>query len=107
MNLMPAPSSVRQHGCQIGDSPVKDQQTDSYAWTDTLNLADQLQLTVYDAAYLELARRRTLPLATLDQQLRTAATAVGEQCSVASLQGKMPRGTCHASGRGKGIEAIL
>jgi len=54
-----------------------DQQTDSYAWTDTLNLADQLRLTVYDAAYLELARRRTLPLATLDQQLRTAATAIG------------------------------
>jgi len=53
-----------------------DQQTDSYAWTDTLNLADQLQLTVYDAAYLELARRRALPLATLDQQLRTAATAI-------------------------------
>ena len=24
-----------------------DQQTDSYAWTDTLNLADQLRLTVY------------------------------------------------------------
>ena len=29
-----------------------DQQTDSYAWTDTLDLADQFQLTVYDAAYL-------------------------------------------------------
>jgi hypothetical protein len=27
--------------------------------------------------YLELARRRTLPLATLDQELRTAATAIG------------------------------
>jgi predicted nucleic acid-binding protein len=54
-----------------------DQQTDSYAWTDTLNLADQFRLTVYDAAYLELARRRTLPLATLDQELRTAATAIG------------------------------
>jgi predicted nucleic acid-binding protein len=54
-----------------------DQQTDSHAWTDTLNLADQFRLTVYDAAYLELARRRTLPLATLDQELRTAATAIG------------------------------
>ena len=54
-----------------------DQQTDSYAWTDTLNLADHFRLTVYDAAYLELARRRTLPLATLDQELRTAATAIG------------------------------
>lgn len=54
-----------------------DQQTDSYAWTDTLNLADHLHLTVYDAAYLELARRRMLPLATLDQELRNGATAVG------------------------------
>src|ERR1700687_502439 len=54
-----------------------DQQTDSYAWTDTVNLADHFNLTVYDAAYLELARRRMLPLATLDQELRTAATAIG------------------------------
>ena len=54
-----------------------DQQTDSYAWTDTLNLADHFRLTVYDAAYLELARRRALPLATLDQELRTAAMAIG------------------------------
>ena len=54
-----------------------DQQTDSYAWTDTLNLADRFQLTVYDAAYLELAQRRVLPLATLDQDLRNAALAIG------------------------------
>ena len=54
-----------------------DPQTDSQAWTDTLHLADQLRLTVYDAAYLELARRRILPLATLDQELRTAATEIG------------------------------
>ena len=51
-----------------------DQQTDSQAWSDTLKIADLFQLTVYDAAYLELARRRNLPLATLDQELRTAAT---------------------------------
>jgi hypothetical protein len=30
-------------------------------------------LEVYDAAYLELARRRALPLATLDKDLGTAA----------------------------------
>ena len=52
-----------------------DQQTDSQAWTETLKIADLFRLTVYDAAYLELARRRNLPLATLDQELRTAATA--------------------------------
>ena len=54
-----------------------DAQTDYYAWADTLNLADEFHLTIYDAAYLELARRRMLPLATLDQALQTAAAAVG------------------------------
>jgi predicted nucleic acid-binding protein len=33
------------------------------------------RLILYDASYLELARRRSLPLATLDQDLRTAAAA--------------------------------
>jgi predicted nucleic acid-binding protein len=33
------------------------------------------RLTIYDAAYLELARRSGLPLATLDQQLARAARA--------------------------------
>jgi predicted nucleic acid-binding protein len=32
-------------------------------------------LTVYDAAYLEVALRRGLPLATLDKDLRAAANA--------------------------------
>jgi predicted nucleic acid-binding protein len=54
-----------------------DQQTDFNAWTDTLNLADHFRLTLYDAAYPEFAWRRALPLATLDQELRTAATAIG------------------------------
>jgi len=36
-------------------------------------LAAAHQLTVYDAAYLELAMRRGLPLATLDRELRRAA----------------------------------
>ena len=37
--------------------------------------ARQSGLTVYDAAYLELAQRRGLPLATLDGELRAAARA--------------------------------
>jgi predicted nucleic acid-binding protein len=31
---------------------------------------------LYDATYLELAQPRSLPLATLDQDLRTAAQAL-------------------------------
>jgi predicted nucleic acid-binding protein len=54
-----------------------DDHTDSHAWSDTLHLADRFRLTLYDAAYLELAQRRKLPLATLDQELRAAAQAVG------------------------------
>lgn len=54
-----------------------DAHTDSQAWGDTLKLADHFRLTLYDAAYLELAQRRKLPLATLDQELRAAAQAVG------------------------------
>jgi predicted nucleic acid-binding protein len=38
-----------------------------------LPLARKHALTIYDAAYLELARRRRLPLATLDDRLRRAA----------------------------------
>ena len=33
-------------------------------------MAEQYELTVYDAAYLELAIRESLPLATLDNDLR-------------------------------------
>ena len=38
-----------------------------------LTLARRHRLTVYDAAYLELAVREALPLATLDTQLAAAA----------------------------------
>ena len=54
-----------------------DPHTDSLAWGETLTLADRFRLTVYDAAYLELAQRRVLPLATLDEELCAAAAALG------------------------------
>ena len=44
---------------------------------DSLHMADRFRLSLYDAAYLELAQRRMLPLATLDHELRAAARAVG------------------------------
>ena len=55
-----------------------DSQTDARAWTATVQLADSFQLTLYDAAYLELARRRGLPLATLDAALRSAGAVLGQ-----------------------------
>jgi predicted nucleic acid-binding protein len=42
---------------------------------DVLALARRHRLTVYDAAYLELARRDGVPLATLDRELATATQA--------------------------------
>lgn len=49
--------------------------TDSFdqAWSATLRLSAQHALTIYDASYLELAERRRLPLATLDDALARAA----------------------------------
>ena len=54
-----------------------DPETHLHAWTATARLAAQHRLTLYDAAYLELAQRRRLPLATLDRQLRAAAESEG------------------------------
>src|ERR1019366_10633954 len=51
-----------------------DPETDRQAWGAAAKLAARHRLTLYDAAHLELARRRCLPLATLDNELRAAAT---------------------------------
>ncbi len=45
--------------------------------SEVLDLAREQNLTVYDAAYLELAMREALPLATLDKALQNAAQKVG------------------------------
>lgn len=50
-----------------------DAETNLHAWKATLALADRFDLTLYDAAYIELAQRRRLPLATLDRKLAQAA----------------------------------
>lgn len=42
-----------------------------------LRIATQYDLSVYDALYLDLASRRSLPLATNDRALRRAAEAEG------------------------------
>ena len=54
-----------------------DQATMTHALGDTLNLARRYRLSAYDAAYLELALRTGLPLATLDVDLAKAAVASG------------------------------
>jgi predicted nucleic acid-binding protein len=60
------------------DLPISlDAETASQAWTRTVGLAERFALSAYDAAYLELAQRHRLPVATLDRGLRAAATALG------------------------------
>ncbi len=44
-------------------------------WDLLLTTAWDTQLTIYDAAYLQLARRSGMPLATLDRELQKAARA--------------------------------
>jgi predicted nucleic acid-binding protein len=50
-----------------------DNATGRNAGSDTLALARQNNLSVYDAAYLELAMRQAATLASLDEPLRAAA----------------------------------
>jgi len=56
-------------------------QTDSAIGSDALGhleaLAERFNLAAYDAAYLELAQRKVLGLATLDEKLAAAAKKAG------------------------------
>ncbi len=56
---------------------VVDTMTSSHAWLETMELAERYNLTLYDASYLELSLRRSLPLATFDKSLRKAAESSG------------------------------
>ena len=55
------------------DFPIR--MTDISDHSDLLKPARQFGISVYDAAYLELAIRERIPLASLDKALRTAAQA--------------------------------
>lgn len=81
-------SSVRRQRCDenfadralavLGRLPIAvDQETDVHAWGGTRALSREEGLTTYDAAYLELALRRRLPLASKDQDLLAAARRRG------------------------------
>ena len=56
---------------------VVDESTSSRAMGETLSLARDQNLSVYDAAYLELSIREALPLATRDRILAGAAKRCG------------------------------
>ncbi|MGL5836610.1 MAG: type II toxin-antitoxin system VapC family toxin [Waterburya sp.] len=56
---------------------VVDDNTENQAFSTTLTLGREQGLAAYDAAYLELAMRLKLPLATLDARLAAAAKHCG------------------------------
>lgn len=66
----------------IAELPISvDHETTSRAWREILTLARAEGLTSYDAAYLEIAVRRGLPLLTRDHELARAA----RRCGIAVL----------------------
>lgn len=54
-----------------------EEETRGRAFRDIAHMARAYQLSVYDAAYLELAIRRGLPLASLDGKLKAGAASAG------------------------------
>jgi predicted nucleic acid-binding protein len=77
--LRRGPITVAHRDASLADlralSIAIDRGTNRQAWSGILHLCDHFGLTPYDAAYLELALRRRLPLATLDGELARAAQA--------------------------------
>ena len=73
-----SPAAIRTFLGLLESLPISiDQPTTTSAWHDTLALARNHRLTSYDAAYLELAMRRSLPLASRDLALQAAAQSEG------------------------------
>ncbi len=58
-----------------------DEEGTRIAFGKTSELAEKYGLTIYDATYLELALRRSLPLASRDEALRNAT----RQCGLKAL----------------------
>ena len=59
----------------LRDLPIR--LSDPVSYDDVFALAERHSLTVYDAAYVELALREGLPLATLDRPMSSAALKAG------------------------------
>ena len=74
--IMPADS--QRHLTSLQLLPLElDDQASREAWHATILLARKHQLTLYDAAYLELSIRRGVALGSLDTDLRKAAKFEG------------------------------
>ena len=73
-----APAHAQRRLTLFGALPiVTDPEGPARAWREVYALAQTHGLTAYDAAYLELAQRTGLELASKDAELCAAASAVG------------------------------
>jgi len=69
--------SARQILDALSQLPIEIDASPAPGQRQMFELAMRYQLSSYDAAYLDLAMRHGLPLATQDQQLKKAALAAG------------------------------
>lgn len=71
------PSELERLIRALAELPIEiEHDTRAIAFGGVMDLARELGMTTYDAAYVELARRRSVPLATLDAPLRRACVAL-------------------------------
>ena len=71
-------AEIERFASQLEELPIQvDSRTQSRALSHILVLAREYKLSSYDAAYLELAVREGLSLATLDKDLIKAAKRAG------------------------------
>jgi predicted nucleic acid-binding protein len=72
------PAGMERFISQLENLPLRvDQLTSTQAFTRTMTLARMYKLSSYDAAYLELAIREGLSIATLDNDLVKASKKAG------------------------------
>ena len=76
------PSVERFLGDLISYDVMVDARPISEQWSEALPMIQQYRLSAYDAAYLALAKRLNVALATFDTQLRLAASAEGVSLSI-------------------------
>jgi predicted nucleic acid-binding protein len=77
-----APSVERFLRDVLAYNVIVDARPISEQWSEALPLIQQYRLSAYDAAYLALAKRLNIALATFDSQLRLAAQAEGVSLSI-------------------------
>jgi predicted nucleic acid-binding protein len=57
--------------------PIKEDHFSSVAtWGDTMHIATKSGLTIYEASYLETAKRNSIPLATFDKGMKRTAKSL-------------------------------